>query len=319
MLWAEKSRIQLPGCGRSRTEKILVKMNLERQNRDASIELLRYICSIGIVWFHLGAPFSWIGHSALAVFCILSILYAVKGDLKGNYRKSPWLNLKVIKLWVFWSLIYAALKIIQGINSNNGIASEFHMWMIFTGPSLPLWYFPFIYVASSLSILYFRTISSQRPLSEGAILSVGIVICILLLSARPGVPFAQWSLGVAAVLLAISICRVFLDGSRVQLFFVITVLLAISAAGFFETGRMFILASIVCIIFLNIKISKFENFLTFLGGLSLGVFVLHSGVYSALSLVVNFSNSYIFVFVVVSISTAISIFLKNLPVFRNYI
>lgn len=46
-----------------------------RPLRNPTVEYLRYIGAAGIVWFHLNGPFAWVGHAALDVFVILSVVF----------------------------------------------------------------------------------------------------------------------------------------------------------------------------------------------------------------------------------------------------
>ncbi len=235
-----------------------------------SIELLRYACAVGIVWFHLHGPIAWIGHSALLVFVTLSVFFAVsRGEL-------TWSRTRPLKIWIFWSGIYAIFKISQALISKQPLSSEFELWMLFTGPSLPLWFLPFIYFANGFASLYIKISAKNTGWLEAFVLMCLATGSVVLSDIWVGVPVKQWLLGSSAVFIALSIFRARTEPA----YLVISGLVLLAGAALYHSNHtaMLLLAFLVTSIAI-LRPPYWKSALAEqLGGISLGVYLLHSGV-----------------------------------------
>lgn len=266
--------------------------------RNGSIEVLRYVCAVGIVWFHLGGPFAWVGHSALLVFIILSVYFAMAAP--GN----SWGRTKTLKLWLFWSAVYAGLKVADAVASGVPIASEFDWWMAFTGPALPLWFLPFIYVANGL-------VSQMRgnPL-EIIALPILTALCVALIPLS-STPLTQWLMGASGVFLGIAVYR----GARhMAVMLVVLLPLYLAGAGPFAMHLLALAVSALALYRAPIWSSMLANQL---GAISLGVYVIHHGAAAM------FREAVVppvwEIAAVVVLSTAIAIALRMLPFARRFV
>lgn len=273
--------------------------------------MLRYGCASGIVWFHLGGPHAWIGHAALIVFIILSINFALARN------EVTWNRIRVLKLWAFWSAIYAGLKIAQQALLGQPLGPEFQWWMLATGPILPLWFLPFIYIANGLATSYNQTISKEPNWVEMLALPCLAVGCSEMLALSPGIPFSQWMLGAAGLFVAMSVFR-----SRFDVRYLIALLSVLTCALVFGIGHeieMLLLASIlasVVLLYLPIWTSRIASLL---GSISLGVYVLHHGVHVVLKGGISGLPVPGQIILVIACSTGMALVLKRLPVFRNFV
>lgn len=300
------------GVGIARPLKVLVvNKKTTPADRNDAIELLRYACAVGIVWFHLGGPKAWIGHAALIVFITLSVVFAL------GRNETSWNRIRVLKLWLFWSVIYAGLKIVQLVVLKQPFGPEFQWWMLATGPILPLWFLPFIYIANGLATFYNTSIAKKPNWVEMFAFPCLAVGFTEMLSLSPGIPFSQWFLGTAGLCVAMS---VYWAQSDVR--YLIASLSVLSGAFFLGIGHeveMLLLASITAsIVLLYVPIWK-SHIASVLGSISLGIYLLHHGVHVVLKGVMNSQPVPIQILLVVACSTGLALLLKRLPVFRNFI
>lgn len=278
--------------------------------RNDTIELLRYVCAAGIVWFHLGGPYGWVGHAALLVFVILSVSFSV------SQGKTTWRRTRVLRLWLFWSVFYGLLKVAQAVALGRPVASEFEWWMVLTGPALPLWFLPFIYVANGLASTYDAWVK-DGGWKEAVVLPVLTVGCIALIPFSPGIPFSQWLLGASGVFMAFSLLR----ARQEPIHFVI--MFAIFACAFWFGPRhdmqMLLLALCVGSAALFIAPMMQSRWASQLGEISLGVYVLHPCVTVAMRGVVYGYPIMVQIGIVIIICTILALTLKRVPVFRSFI
>ncbi len=130
---------------------MIVSANTQ-SNRNGLIELLRLLASLGIVWFHVGAVGSSIAYGGLPLFTILLIAFATtNANDRSWFRVVQKRAVRLLIPWLVWSGIYAMANVMDAAYSNQAIQSEFHFWMLFTGPAIHLWFLPFAFVTSVLA------------------------------------------------------------------------------------------------------------------------------------------------------------------------
>jgi len=267
-------------------------------SRNPAVEVLRYVGAVGIVWFHLNGPTAWIGHAALEVFIILSVVFALRTG-------EAWSRRRVLWIWVFWSAVYAAMKIVQAVALGTLVTDEFEWWMLLTGPSLPLWFLPFIYVANGLAVAYVQNVK-WPPIVEGiifGIISSGLVLALKFLP----IPLAQWALGFAAVLAAITVFRAMQGNWIALLLWMVPIVLI--------REELLILAVPIATAALVCTLKTEAIWPSIVGQLALPVYLLHSGVSS----VTKLHGSVTGIIAVVFISTILGFVLLRAPVIRSYL
>lgn len=115
---------------------------VNRKARD-DIELLRIICSFGIVYFHSQVAFGHLfSYSSLILFVGLSAYLGGKGSglMESLIKRAK----RLLVPWAFWFVVYALVnyknhRII--IDAQNGYLAG-----VLAGPSIHLWYLPFIFI-----------------------------------------------------------------------------------------------------------------------------------------------------------------------------
>jgi peptidoglycan/LPS O-acetylase OafA/YrhL len=120
--------------------------------------------------------------------------------------------------WLFWSALYAVLKVGDAIHSRHPISDEFHRWMLFAGPEIHLWYLPFAFIVTVLAALPW--LRRSRLIGMGATRAWTIagavtllLISWLLASQSLGPPWAQWAFVIPSVCFGVALSRVARGGA----------------------------------------------------------------------------------------------------------
>jgi peptidoglycan/LPS O-acetylase OafA/YrhL len=117
--------------------------------RLAGVEWLRLIASLGIVAFHSGVQPSSLFISGLYAFALFTVALAAtsaRGRRWGEYAAA---RLRSLGLpWLAWSVVFAGVETAYATINDRAPFSWFKPWMLWTGPSLHLWFLPFALAAS---------------------------------------------------------------------------------------------------------------------------------------------------------------------------
>lgn len=149
-----------------------------RSGRNGSVDYLRFVGSIGIIWFHLHLPGSEIGLAALPMFVALFVCFGLGRDIAT-------LNRRLLFPWLIWSGVFGLCKVVQAVISGGAVADEFEWWMVLAGPSIHLWFLPFSYV-------FVLLVSQMRRRARGALVVILVPCSIWLTDIALPQPFAQW-------------------------------------------------------------------------------------------------------------------------------
>lgn len=131
------------------------------ENKRQDIELIRVVGAFSIVWYHAGVIGHEVSYAGLVVFLILSIyLSGVRAVQNGVGLKRSYERL--IVPWFFWFFIYGLLNLIFNkpiFSKSNGV-----VFGVLSGPSIHLWYLPFIF-ACLVCFAFFRIKFSRRSIA----------------------------------------------------------------------------------------------------------------------------------------------------------
>lgn len=147
----------------------------QEKPKQQNIELLRILSALGIVWYHSGAVGGQIAYAGLVVFAIISMYLA--GKSRNPQAGTP--HARVVRLlrpWAIWFFIYGLINVMGHrlpIHSEHGMIGG-----ILCGPSLHLWYMPFIFFC----LMIFDAVRprlSERALGWGsAVLAIGALASV---------------------------------------------------------------------------------------------------------------------------------------------
>lgn len=160
---------------------------------NASYDYARLIAAFGIVLFHAQAPGAQIGYAALPFFLMLMVVMALPGAARtqpGSYARARWARL--MRPWLIWSAVYAALKLAEVALTGATLADEFAPHMLLTGPAIHLWFLPFAFV-TCLALYPLARRCAGRIGPALALLALALALQALRQGPALPVPLAQWA------------------------------------------------------------------------------------------------------------------------------
>ena len=127
-----------------------------------SVDLVRFAAAFGIVWDHARAPFADIGYLALALFLVITSYLAV-GSFERSDGRSFWLvrAQRIAVPWLVWCVVF---RVVYEVVSDEPFAVLSDPWTLLIGPSVHLWFLPFVMLALPLIPLLSRYVKTRREL-----------------------------------------------------------------------------------------------------------------------------------------------------------
>lgn len=281
--------------------------------RNGTVDIMRYLAAVGIVLFHVRAPYVSVTHSALPLFTIYLAFFSVTpGATAARLVHRLW---HLLRLWLIWSGIYAGLKIAEAVVDGRPIASEFLPWMLLTGPALHLWFMPFAIFLVGIGFVISRLLP-RTPLPEGLLMLV--VTCTILVAlwlnttGEKPIPLGQWIYVWPAAAFGF-VAAILNQNSRIGLAIVFAGV--VSLIGFYlgagTSVFQFLGASLVAIVSFLV-VTPSTRMSETLRDLSLGVYFIHPAVVALLLRMPNLEKQdLLFVALAVLISSLLSFLLLN--------
>lgn len=173
--------------------------------RRSALDLARFIAAFGVVVSHVqAASRDWVGHLSLALFLILTAVLAI-GSLQksGSYSMAArfW---RLMVPWLVWCVFYWL------VDYDVSDRAEFFVWpqnpwTIFSGPSIHLWFLPFVMVAGFAVQPVGRYVTSPSRLvwALGSAVALGLPAFWGHLSAGLPQPIEQWLFAAPVYLFAL--------------------------------------------------------------------------------------------------------------------
>ena len=123
------------------------------------LDLLRVVAIGDIVSIHVADRYLIAG-LGLPIFIVTAMALAFRkpalpavGPMLGHRGQ------RVLLPWLAWSGFYAAgYALVAGMRPDVRIGQMFNGWMLITGPSVHLWFLPFIVVAEAVALLVLRRV-----------------------------------------------------------------------------------------------------------------------------------------------------------------
>jgi surface polysaccharide O-acyltransferase-like enzyme len=299
--------------------------------RLASIDRLRILAAIGIVWFHTdGAPHRQIGYAGLPVFLLIFVSLlttrgsagTIRGFLRRRYDR-------LLKPWLFWSAIYGLCRLTKAACAMD-IAALREMVSVETltaGTSIHLWYLPYAFL---LSVLIYEFNRWTARANHVVVTSTAVLAGVAFLAVHAvGIwghelprPLPQWEFGLAAIPLGIAMGRCLeISPRELQRLSLLMISLAIVIGCQILNSRGFdsavvpygIGVSLVCIAY-SWEIRS-DILVSSLAPLTFGVYLIHPLVAYGLQQILTPDGSYsLFVLLTVCISALVVLALKRTPI-----
>lgn len=272
-------------------------------NRNGSIEYARFLGALGIVWFHMKMPGGTTALAALQLFILFQVYFGVERHLLPQ-------ALRLLVPWVMWSMIYALGKSAQAWLQDNSLSNEFEYWMLFTGPSIHLWYLPFSFVCVVLAQFLLRTFSWPMIYLLSSVVALGSLL--LVNSMGLIIPLAQWSTVTTAAVIGL------LVKGPIQSRIILTISIFVTGFTVYTLGwtsgawQTFVAAGVFLII-TEIKLPS-TAISKNLSEISFGIYLIHPAVHSVLMLVPASGALLNYVFVILLSVVVVFLLRRFVPV-----
>ena len=222
------SEFLLSAGGQKEFEGALGASALE-STRNPFVEGLRVVAAIGIVWFHAGAPGRELAYAGLSAFLIIAFYFETQNAGRSGRSSSA---ARYLIPWLFWFAFYGLARLARHGSFFPDYKSDSLLSQILAGPSLHLWYLPFIFVMVSIVRAALETPLRDVafPLGSAALLAV-VATCSSWWTAadQVGPPIVQYAQALPAVLLGVALGAS--DGSLGSRIVTATLLAALVAVG----------------------------------------------------------------------------------------
>ncbi len=311
---------------------------VSRQSRIANIERLRIVSAFAVASFH---THEWFPRSiGVAGFIILLMSYCAfvvnkpepYGIAKVARRKAQ----RLLKPWLFWSIIYGGLGLAKMVHENVSFSEVFSPTMLLTGTRTHLWFLPFAFVAALfLASIHRRIVAIPDSYSIITAISIGslcIFGCSIIQSRlQPPTPLAQWILGLPAIPLGFAIGRIKIlqrteDRKKYFVFIILFTMAACAACMVFDRlshgawlnyGSKFAIRYFVSVVIFCSALhwrGKLDPVTANLAPLSYGIYLIHPLVLVPIyQLSIAIQNPLLLLFLVLSISSLITFILRKTP------
>jgi peptidoglycan/LPS O-acetylase OafA/YrhL len=143
-----------------------------------TIDLVRFLAALGIVWDHARAPFADIGYLSLALFLMLTSYFAVgsydraaaKGQAAGFWMSRAQ---RILVPWLAWCVFYKLLQYYMADDPwSVPLVSDWSSLLL--GSWIHLWFLPFVMLALGLVPMMARDV--RTPAAMYAFAAVLIVV-----------------------------------------------------------------------------------------------------------------------------------------------
>jgi len=243
----------------------------------SSLDLMRFVGAIGIVWAHMFGPGPFVGPLSLSVFLIITAFLSA-GSLK---RRSPAEFIRkravsILQPWLVWSAIYFAADVLRhGLGRSLSALVDTPLTLLI-GTSLHLWFLPFVFLGSFLIVLAKRVSGPTSNLVYTLAIAapaaaLALILCVQL---KLPAPLGQWAFSLPVFLLGI----VAAQSGRLGQFWVqvayVALVTALTLAFDASTGLFALVFAAVCFQILW-YIRGGHPLFQALGSLAMGVYLIH--------------------------------------------
>lgn len=200
--------------------------------RNQTVEAVRIVAALGIVWFHAKAPGAEYAHGGLTIFVVLALYFEA---VRTHHHLVSGLAAKLLVPWAFFMVVYGAKEMAL---DRPLFDSESLLLGILGGTSPHLWFLPFILAALLLLIGADRLLARRAVAVGAAFGTMGMVLMQHLWapwSREMGVPIVEYAYALGPALFGVALARTREGGAWV------IVPLVISGTGLVANGQWVLL------------------------------------------------------------------------------
>ncbi len=298
-----------------------------------SLDLARFVACFGIVWDHARAPFADIGYLALALFLVLTSFLAIGSFERSSDRQDGqnfWLARarRIALPWLFWCAVY---RVIHEIVSDEPFVILSDPMTFFIGPSIHLWFLPFVILTLPLIPILSLSVRTPRDLFVACAVLVTVSLPLGWMHAQVGVagwfidvglfhqPFPQWFFSLplfAYGAIAALAHRLGQPGMALGAAMLVSVPLYLLKPEFASVQMLLVALVFEALWRWNLK----GTWPTTLAGAAFGIYLLHPAAmlvaFKIFGVDVNRSFAAVFAFV---LCWGLTLILQRLPVLRNFV
>jgi peptidoglycan/LPS O-acetylase OafA/YrhL len=187
------------------------------QDRIANVERARILSASAVVCFHAFSESSLarnVGTVGILIFLLSFCAFvANRTESRDLSEVAKRKSRRLLKPWLFWSVVYGALVVAKVIFRGVPISEAFHPTMLLVGTRTHLWFLPFAFAGALFVAIVCQRIGSvpKRFNIVAAILIGALCVCVCsILQSRfqPPTPLRQWILGTPAIILGLAVGRI---------------------------------------------------------------------------------------------------------------
>lgn len=290
--------------------------------RQVSIEALRFFGAFGIVLFHAQAPGAQIGYAALPMFIFLALFFALGPGKNRSLATVVATRIqRFIIPWLFWSAAFAFLKSLDALRDGRPISDEFEIWNLLAGPSIHLWFLPYIAV---FSVLFHVAQPAIRVTPAIVIAILGMLVSLaafwMLSTQVLPEPYAQWLFGLPAVALALSLHKSSFPRSFMMSFVWLGICMVPSYYGY-DGGALQMSICIAVLIVAYLITLPASPVISWMAKVSFGIYLVHPIVMALLGKIISFTGrgELLFAVLVFLVALIITELLRRLPIMRHFV
>jgi surface polysaccharide O-acyltransferase-like enzyme len=307
------------------------------QSRLANIERLRIISAFGVASFHVH---DWFPRSlGVAGFIILLLSFCAfvvnKPEPTSVATVAKRKAQRLLKPWLFWSIIYGGLALAKMVHDNVSFSEVFVPTMLLTGTRIHLWFLPFAFVAAIFLALIHQRITGVRDsytITTAILIGALCVFGCSIIQARIHLPtpLTQWTLGLPAIPLGFAIGRIkVLQRNDRKKYFVLIILSTMAACAasmvltrcsygtWFDFSTKFSMRYFVSLLIFCCALhwrGRLDPVSASLASLSYGIYLIHPLVTVPFyRLGIALQRPFLLLFLILSVSSLIIFILKKTP------
>lgn len=252
-----------------------------------SVDLARFLAAFGIVWDHARAPYADVGYLALALFLVLTSFLAMGSFARSDGTKFWFARAQRIAApWLFWCLVY---RLVYEVISHGTPRLLTDPWTLLIGPSIHLWFLPFVMVALITIPTISRLVTTPQLLALACLALVVVSLPLGLMHAKLAPtawfmnaggfaqPLPQWFFSFPLFLFGALLAA----AKRLQLGWMPMLAAAVVSAALWAMAPEFasIQMALVAVVFEIVwRINIRGSWPTWLAGFAFGIYLLHPAV-----------------------------------------